>query len=308
MNEAGPEPTTSRTPRRQALADGIRRLVVAIRDGDEQTVQDAVVALAESRRLFAPLAMVVGAFVMLFDGMKLLLTNWRLTVVQVLPAMWIWLAMLDLKVHTLHGRGFVGWYGPGALALALAVTAITAASFYLNAVFAFAIGTPGPPDLGPAFNLARTHARVIFGWGLLVGVALAVAGVIAPRLGLGWFGLTMGIVVGVMMFCYVAIPSRLLGVNKDTAYSRRDKVAATAMGGALGAIICTPPYVIGRIGILMVGSKTLFIPGVVLLALGLTLQAGATGSVKAIKMSAKLAAGRPLDPIESADAKQGIPS
>ncbi len=288
------------------LATQIRRLVAAIRDGDEQTVQNAVIALSESRRLFAPLAMVVGAFVMLFDGIKLLVTNWRLTAVQVLPAMWIWLAMLNLKAHALHGLEFVGWHGPAALALAVAITAITAASFYLNAVFAFAIGSPGPPHLGPAFARARSHARVILGWGSLVGFALAVASLIAPRLGKGWFAVTMSIVVGAMMFCYVAIPSRLLGVKKDTSYSRRDKLAASAMGGALGAIICTPPYVIGRIGILMLGSKPLFVPGVILLALGFTLQAGATGSVKAIKMSAKLAAGRTLDSIEAPAAGQEI--
>jgi len=39
------------------------------------------------------------------------------------------------------------------------------------------------------------------------------------------------------------------------------------------------------------GSNVLFVLGIVLLAVGLTLQAGATGAVKAIKMSAKLAAG-----------------
>jgi hypothetical protein len=32
----------------------------------------------------------------------LLLTNWRLTLVQVLPTMWVWLAMCDLKAHVLR--------------------------------------------------------------------------------------------------------------------------------------------------------------------------------------------------------------
>jgi hypothetical protein len=49
--------------------------------------------------------------------------------------------------------------------------------------------------------------------------------------------------------------------------------------------------VIGRIGILLLGSDALFAVGVILLVIGLTLQAGATGAVKAIKMSAKLVAG-----------------
>ena len=77
-----------------------------------------------------------------------------------------------------------------------------------------------------------------------------------------------------------------------TTHSRRDKLTASAVGGAIGAVICTPPYVLGRVGLLMLGSKLLFIPGVIVFAVGLTLQAGATGAVKAVKMSAKLVGGR----------------
>ena len=79
---------------------------------------------------------------MLFDGVKLLVTNWRLTLVQVLPAMWIWLAMLDLKAHVLRGDFFHVVHGPVVVLLVLAVAAITAVCFFLNAVFAFAIAKP----------------------------------------------------------------------------------------------------------------------------------------------------------------------
>jgi hypothetical protein len=92
-----------------------------------------------------------------------------------------------------------------------------------------------------------------------------------------------------MMLTYVTVPARIVGIRPTG--SRRDKMAATVIGGTLGALVCTPPYVIGRIGILLLGSNVLFAVGVVLLALGLALQAGVTGAVKAIKMSAKLAAG-----------------
>jgi hypothetical protein len=61
----------------------------------------------------------------------------------------------------------------------------------------------------------------------------------------------------------------------------------------LSAVVCTPPYLLGRLGILMLGSSGLiFALGVIALAVGVTLQAGATGSVRAIKMSATLLAGR----------------
>ena len=100
-----------------------------------------------------------------------------------------------------------------------------------------------------------------------------------------------------MMVCYVAVPSRLIGVKSGS--SRRDKLTATAVGGALGTVVCTPPYLLARVGILMLGSKVLFIPGIVVLTIGATLQVGATGAVKTVKMSAKLAAPdhpSPLDP------------
>jgi hypothetical protein len=41
----------------------------------------------------------------------------------------------------------------------------------------------------------------------------------------------------------------------------------------------------------MLGSKLLLIPGIVAIALGFTLQAGATGAVRAIKMSVTLTEG-----------------
>jgi uncharacterized membrane protein YqgA involved in biofilm formation len=67
----------------------LRRLIVAIREGDEQRVEEAILQFSRSRRIFAPLALAVGAFVMLFNGLRLLVTNWRLMLVQILPAMLI---------------------------------------------------------------------------------------------------------------------------------------------------------------------------------------------------------------------------
>ena len=75
----------------------------AIQDNDEARIEEAVLRLSKSRRVFAPLGFAVGAFVMLFDGLRSLVTNWRLTLVEILPAMWIWVAMFDLKAHVLHG-------------------------------------------------------------------------------------------------------------------------------------------------------------------------------------------------------------
>ena len=47
----------------------MRRLVAAIRDNDERKVEKPVLQLARTRRIFAPLVLAVGAFVMLFNGL-----------------------------------------------------------------------------------------------------------------------------------------------------------------------------------------------------------------------------------------------
>jgi hypothetical protein len=127
--------------------------------------------------------------------------------------------------------------------------------------------------------------------GGVVGLALGLSVIVAPRWGLGWFAASLGIVVAVMMVTYVTVPARIVGIRPSM--SRRDKVAASVVGGAIGGLICAPPYAIGRIGLLMLGSHVLLPVGVVLLLVGLTLQVGATGAVKAIKMSSKLATGTP---------------
>jgi hypothetical protein len=275
-------------PHRIAVPARIGSLVRAIENDDEATIE-AILRLSRSRRAFAPLAFAVGAFAMLFDGLRLLLTNWRLTLVQVLPAVWIWLAMYDLRAHVLHGKSFHALHGPVLIPIILLITLITVASFFLNAVFGFAVARSRPPEVRPAFAAARLHRAPIIVSGTVVGLLLAVTTTIVTRSPRPWFALSLGIVVGVMMICYVAVPSRLIGMK--TTYSRRDKLTATALGTALGATVSTPPYLLGRLGILMLGSPVLLVPGILVLTVGFTLHAGATGAVRAVRLSAALTAG-----------------
>ena len=75
---------------------------------------------------------------MLFQGVKLRFTNWKLALVQMLPAMWIWAATIDLRAHALCGKEFHVFRGPLQAPLLRVIATITAVTFYLNAVFAFA--------------------------------------------------------------------------------------------------------------------------------------------------------------------------
>lgn len=123
---------------------------------------------------------------------------------------------------------------------------------------------------------------------------LGIAALYAYRWGRWWFPISMSVVIAIMMVTYVSLPSRLIGMK--TTYPAADKLKATAVAGVIGGVVCSPPYALGRIGLLMLGSPALFIPGIFVHALGLTLESGATAAVKAIKMSAKLVAGHQLHP------------
>ncbi|HTA33192.1 MAG TPA: hypothetical protein VK721_07185 [Solirubrobacteraceae bacterium] len=284
--------------RRPRPLSRVRELVDAVREGDDAMAEDAILRLSQSRRWLAPLALAASAFAMLFEGLKLVFSNWRLTLVQILPAMWIWLAMFDLKAHVLHGKSFHVLRGPVVIPIIAAIAAITAAAFFLNAVLAFAIAKRGPPRVRAGVDAARAHLPVVLGSGAFIGLLLGLSTVVVTRWGRPWFTISLSIVIGVLMVCYVAVPSRLIGMR--AIGSKRDNLTASALSGAIGAAICTPPYVLARVGILMLGSRALLIPGIIVLAFGATLQAAATGAVKAIKLSAKLVAGHGLvagDPV-----------
>ena len=68
---AHPESGSAYSSRRAVLVNQIRRLVRAIGEGDDATVQAALLELSNRRRIFASLGVVIGGFAMLFEGVKL---------------------------------------------------------------------------------------------------------------------------------------------------------------------------------------------------------------------------------------------
>jgi hypothetical protein len=269
------------------LADRLAAVGRAVREGDEEAIVRGVEDLSRRHRLLAPLALAVGGVALLFSGLRLLVGNWRLIAIQVPPAMWIWIAMYDLRAHVLHDRTWHAIRGPIVIPIVLAIVAITAGCFFLNAVFGFAISQDGDrPRIRPAVAEARRHLTPILTSGGLVGLALGLTVTVVSRAHRPWFALSLSVVVGVMMISYVAVPARLVGVKPGGTL--RDRLSASVVGSFLGAVVSTPAYVIGRIGLLMIGLPLLRFPGIVLFLIGFTLQAGATSAVKAVKMGAKL--------------------
>ncbi len=270
---------------RERLGDVAR----GVREGDEDEIRRAVEDLSRRHRLLAPLALLVGGVALLLGGVRILLSNWRLTVIQIPPAMWIWAAMYDLRAHVLHDRTWHAITGPIVIPIIAGVVAITVGCFFLNAVFGFAISQEGRPEVRPAIARARRHWRPIGVSGGIVGLALGLTVTVVTRAEPPWFSLCLSVVIGLMMVAYVAVPARLIGVQQGG--STRDRLSASIVGSALGAVVSTPAYILGRVGLLMIGSPFLRFPGLLLFLLGFTLQAGATSAVKAVKMGAKLGRG-----------------
>ncbi len=287
---AEPAPPSGPTTRRAALWATVRRLTVAVRDADEKQIEQALVALGRSRRIYAPIGYVAGGFGLLLDGVKLLFSNWRLTLIEILPAVWIWATFWNLKSHYFKGRDFAYIHGWLALALAVVVVAITVGAYWCNAVFAFAVAGPKPPKIRPAVARVRSHRREILGWGFGVGMAHASATVYVSRWGTNWFTLAMGAVLVVMTVTFVSIPAQFIGAQ-TAKLTLQDKISGAAASGAMSAVLTSPGFILNRVGLLLAGTSVLRVPGVILFSIGVALEAAATSSAKAVKLTTKWATG-----------------
>jgi hypothetical protein len=250
---------------------------------------EELLRLSRSRRLFAPLAYTVGAFAVWLQGLRRLLANWRLILVEVLPAVWLWLAMYDLRLRLFRGRSFHSAHEAELVEIAALVVVVTVVALFLNVAFALAVVRQGTPSIWAALHAARRRSVSILTVGSLVGLILALSVTVGVRFSRPWSTIALGAAVGLLMIVYLSLPARLLRV--DTRRSRRDRLAASALGGLLSAVVSAPFYFLSRLGVLMLGSSLLLVPGYALLTLGVLLQANGVGAVRAIRMSGLLVAG-----------------
>jgi hypothetical protein len=280
-------PEATDEPRR-SKRDRVKGLVVAIANADPGDIESASRQLGESRKFLAPVAWAAGTLVLLVQGIKLLFLNWRLSLVQLIPAAWVWLASWDLKQHLLHGRSFAHLTFPERAALVVAILALTIAAFWCNTVFAFAIDGPPPPRIRPAWQRAREGRRQVLIWGLTVGGALAFATVVVPRLGRVWlFTVILTAVLVVMLISFVAVPARIIGV-KTAKLAPREAVGRAAAGGTLSAVAMAPGFLLDRLGLILLGLHHFHIIGFIMLSIGTALYAAGMSSVKAVKLTMKL--------------------
>src|SRR3954468_14282103 len=91
------QPVDGLGPRLRGAASRLLELVRAIADTDPEQIEATARRLGSSRRILAPVAWVAAMLVLVVRGIKLLLSNWRLLVLELVPATWVWLTVWDLR-------------------------------------------------------------------------------------------------------------------------------------------------------------------------------------------------------------------
>jgi hypothetical protein len=263
-------------------------MALAVAAAEPADIEAAAHRLGRSHRLLVPLAWTGGALVLLVRGVKLLFVNWRLSLLQLLPAAWVWVLMWDLRHHELRVAAFRDVTAGGVVLLVALCVATTIAAFWCNGLFGFAIVEP-PPNIRRAARRARPFARSLVGAGAVVGGVIAVGAIAIPRIDtrLGYLA-SAGALYALILVSFVAVPARILGLGRQKL-PPREAVGRWAVGSALSAVAMTPGFVLDRIGLILIGISGVRWLGFVLLSVGTALYAAGMTSVRAVKLTMKLA-------------------
>ena len=283
-------PTSARArrrSRRRALADA----VAAVRSTDPASVESALTKLGGRRRWLAPLVYAAGTIAVVFDGVLLLLRNWRLTLLQLFPAAWISVMTWNMKSHLVSKPTLSTSAG---IAAAIGVLLAAQVAYWSNATFAYTMAKDANDDIRQAFREARPHWRLIGGLALLTGGLQAAIWLLLPHVHTGWLWLALPVMFVVQIYLFIAIPCWLLGVRKTG--SRRERMTQSATTGVLSGVASTPGFLLNRLGWLLLGTG-LGIVGGALVAIGAVLHVTASSSVRVVKLSVRLRAeDRAADP------------
>jgi hypothetical protein len=248
-------------------------------------VEAALKDLGTRRRSLALLVYAGGTVAVVFDGVLLLLRNWRLTLLQLFPAVWIWVMTWNMKHHFLSKPTLsTSVVIPAAVGVLLAAQV----AYWCNATFAYTMAESPTGDIRAAFGEARRRWRLVGGLALLTGGVQAGIWLLMPRLETDWLWVALLVMFVVQIYLFIAIPCWLLGVRKTG--SRRERTTQSVTTGVLSGVASIPGFLLNRIGWLLLGAGALGIVGGVLLAIGAVLHVTASSSVRVVKLSLRLKA------------------
>jgi hypothetical protein len=281
---AGTGKPTSRTLRR------LWTTVRAVADADPARIESAVQGLGASRWYLTPVAWAAGALILVVRGLKLLILNWRLTLVELVPALWVWLVTYDLKPHGLRAEP-LRHLSIDNVAIGLAVSVVASiAAFWFNIVFGLAI-TQSQPRISSAMRETRPHLGAVIAAGTAMGVVIAAGLGFISRIDHVWLYVVLAIgLYSLMLVSLVVVPARMLGAPRRRR-SPTEAMGAWMTGGALSAVAMSPGFIVDRIGVVLLGIPGFHLVGLLVLSAGVALYAAGMSSVKAVKLSMKLETG-----------------
>jgi hypothetical protein len=256
--------------------------VAAVRSTDPAAVESALTEVGGRRRWLTPLAYAAGTVAVVFDGILLLIRHWRLTLLQLLPAAWIWAMTWNLKHHALANPDITTGI---SILIAIVVLLGAQAAYWCNATFAYTMAQGEATDFRAAFRDAGAHWRFVGGLALLTGGVQAAIWLLVPHVEPRALSIALLVMFVVQVYLFVAIPSWLLGVRKTG--TRRERAIQTMTTGVLSGVASTPGFLMNRIGLLLLGTS-FWILGVVVVSISAVLHVTASSSVRVVKMSLRL--------------------
>ena len=279
--------TDGYTARGRREATRLLEVVRAVADTDPEQIETTARNLGRSRRYLAPIGWVAGMLVLVVRGLGLLLSNWRLLLIELVPATWVWLTMWDLHRQKLHN---VPLQDPTLteLLVAVAIASVTGiAALWCNSVFGFAI-THDRPSIRRAIEQLRPFRRRVVAAGFLMGAVVTLGFTVIPELKPQWlyYGF-LGGMYGIMLTALVVLPAWVIGIPRKR-FGPVETVQRWVTGWVLGAVAMGPGFIVARVGGLLLEVRGLEVLGYVMITVGAILYAAGLSCLKAITLSMKL--------------------
>lgn len=260
-------------------------LVDRVRSLSEDDLRAAFEARS-THAVFRALNLVTGTLLAMLQGALLLLANWRLILLELVPAVWLSVVLWDLRYHTVAGHSLVVPTGGLALVGCLVIFAATTTSYWCNVAFAFAAIDDGN-NVRSAMRKASGHLRQIVPTALVVSLFHSWAAFRGARISIGAFGVGLAVVVAVNMYLYTALPASIVGLTRERT-TMRGKVERTVVAGTVSAVASAPGFLLSRLGQLMVALPATRPVGIVVLAAAVLLQVAGVSSSRAVAFSSTL--------------------
>lgn len=262
----------------------LRRAAAA---GDPADIARVLQRLGQHHRLLLPLALAGHTLESVVHGVLLLVHNWRLMLVQLVPAVWIGAITWNWRAHVSGRLELVEVHGRVALAIAVFVVTVNLLAYWCTAVFAFTLSQGDRIDLSVAFHQARQRANVVNAWAISVGALHAYVAVVAVRWSISGFAVAQGVISIIQMYALVALPAALAGLHRQRKLPVHERLSALAITAALTGLAVAPGFGLNRAGIVLIGLG-LPVPGGIVLTIAIILQVAATSSARAVKLAANL--------------------